>query len=217
MLWGELNDAAAEHGLAITGGAISTTGIAGLTLGGGLGWLMAKYGLAADNLLAVELVTADGEVARRDRRLRTPTSSGRCAAAAATSASRRRSRTALHPLRMITGGLIAHPIEAGAGDAALLPRRGREAAPTTSPSSPRSCTPRRLGHAARRDGRLPHRRRAEEAERELAPFKEWGSPMVVEVGPMPYPVMNTILDDGLSRQARSTTGSRASRTGCRTS
>ena len=62
VTWAELNGAAAEHGLAVTGGAISTTGIAGLTLGGGLGWLMAKHGLAADNLLAVELVTADGEV-----------------------------------------------------------------------------------------------------------------------------------------------------------
>ena len=45
-----VNAATAEHGLAVTGGAISTTGIAGLTLGGGLGWLMAKHGLAADNL-----------------------------------------------------------------------------------------------------------------------------------------------------------------------
>ena len=60
--WAELNTATGEHGLAVTGGAISTTGIAGLTLGGGLGWLMGKYGLAADNLLAVELVTATGEV-----------------------------------------------------------------------------------------------------------------------------------------------------------
>ena len=50
------------HGLAVTGGAISTTGIAGLTLGGGLGWLMGIHGLAADNLLAVELVNAAGEV-----------------------------------------------------------------------------------------------------------------------------------------------------------
>ncbi len=66
MLWAELNDAAAEHGLAVTGGAISSTGIAGYTLGGGLGWLMAKYGLAADNLIAVELVTADGEVLNVD-------------------------------------------------------------------------------------------------------------------------------------------------------
>ena len=93
VTWAELNAAAAEHGLAVTGGAISTTGIAGLTLGGGLGWLMAKHGLAADNLLAVELVTADGEVldvTEASARI----CSGRCAAAAATSASRPRSRTA---------------------------------------------------------------------------------------------------------------------------
>src|SRR3954447_17675725 len=49
--WSELNAAAGAHGLAVTGGAVSTTGIAGLTLGGGLGWLMAKHGLAADNLM----------------------------------------------------------------------------------------------------------------------------------------------------------------------
>ncbi len=70
VLWRELNRETAAHGLAVTGGAISTTGIAGLTLGGGLGWLMAKYGLAADNLTAVELVTADGEHPRRHRRVR---------------------------------------------------------------------------------------------------------------------------------------------------
>ena len=62
VIWRELNREAAVHGLAVTGGAVSTTGIAGYTLGGGLGWLMAKHGLAADNLLGVELVTADGDV-----------------------------------------------------------------------------------------------------------------------------------------------------------
>src|ERR671935_3262303 len=60
--WAELNTATAEHGLAVTGGAISTTGIAGFTLGGGLGWLMGKHGLAADNLLSAEIVTADGRL-----------------------------------------------------------------------------------------------------------------------------------------------------------
>ena len=103
VLWGELNGAAAEHGLAVTGGAISTTGIAGLTLGGGLGWLMAKYGLAADNLLAVELVTAEGEVLQVDAES-TPICSGRCAAAAATSASRRRSPTACTRSRRSSAG-----------------------------------------------------------------------------------------------------------------
>src|SRR5215208_385060 len=66
VTWAELNDAAAGHGLAVTGGAVSTTGIAGYTLGGGLGWLMARYGLAADNLVGVELVTAEGEVLEVD-------------------------------------------------------------------------------------------------------------------------------------------------------
>src|SRR5512144_1453219 len=60
--WGELNAATGAYSLAVTGGMVSTTGIAGYTLGGGLGWLMAKYGLAADNLDAVELVTAVGDV-----------------------------------------------------------------------------------------------------------------------------------------------------------
>ena len=64
--WAELNAATGAHGLAVTGGAVSTTGIAGLTLGGGLGWLMAKHGLAADNLLAAQVVTAAGEVLEVD-------------------------------------------------------------------------------------------------------------------------------------------------------
>ena len=62
VTWGELNRETQLHGLAVTGGTISTTGIAGLTLGGGLGWLMGKHGIAADNLVSAEVVTASGAV-----------------------------------------------------------------------------------------------------------------------------------------------------------
>jgi FAD/FMN-containing dehydrogenase len=59
---GELDQATQPFGLAVPAGIVTTTGLAGLTLGGGIGWLMRKYGLTIDQLLSVELVTADGEL-----------------------------------------------------------------------------------------------------------------------------------------------------------
>jgi FAD/FMN-containing dehydrogenase len=194
VIWAELNDAAAEHGLAVTGGAVSGTGIAGYTLGGGLGWLMGKYGLAADNLLAVELVTVEGDVLRVDRAshpdLFWALRGGGGNYGVATSFTYR-----LHPLRTIVGGLIAHRIEA----APALLRFYRDAVADASDDLTVFAG---LVHAPDGSGAklsaliVFHTGDPDEAERDLESFKTWGSPLVVDVGAMPYPVMNTILDAG---------------------
>jgi FAD/FMN-containing dehydrogenase len=194
VTWNELNEAAAVHGLAVTGGAVSTTGIAGYTLGGGLGWLMGKYGLASDNLEGVELVTAAGDVLQVDATshpdLLWALRGGGGNFGVATSFTYR-----LHPLSTITGGLVAHPIDA----APELLRFYRDAVADVSDDLTVFAG---LVHAPDGSGLklsafvVCHAGDPETATRELAPFLSFGSPLLTQVGPMPYPQMNTMLDAG---------------------
>src|SRR2546422_3118311 len=197
VTWGELNRETALHGLATTGGVVSTTGIAGLTLGGGLGWLNGVYGLAVDNLLSVELVTAAGDVLNvtdeTDPDLFWALRGGGGNFGVATWFEYR-----LHPLKEVVGGVIAFPFDA-ARDVLRFFRDLSQPDELWVVAG--------LVHAPDGSGAkmaalvVCHVGPVDQAERDLLPLLEFGSPIMSEVGPMPYPAVNTLFDDAYPRGA----------------
>ena len=110
VIWRELDEATQAHGLATTGGTVSNTGVVGLTLGGGLGWLMGKHGLAIDNLLSAEVVNAEGEgcraSAKENAELFWALRGGSGNFGVVTSAEYR-----LHPVSQVLGGMVLYPLD----------------------------------------------------------------------------------------------------------
>ena len=193
--WAELNRETQLHGLAVTGGVISTTGIAGLTLGGGLGWTMPKYGLATDNLVSARVVTADGRTVTASESenpdLFWGLRGGGGNFGIVTSFEFR-----LHPVGpVIYGGLVAHPFDAAEG----FLRFYRDFA---AGSSDDLMTFAGLGHAPDGSGTklalciACHLGETRQAEADIAPLREFGSPALVQLGPLPYTVLNSLLDGG---------------------
>jgi FAD/FMN-containing dehydrogenase len=193
VCWGELNRETQLHGLAVTGGLISTTGIAGLTLGGGLGWLMAKFGLATDNLLSARVVTADGRPLTASEQENADLFWGLRGGGGnfgVVSSFEYR----LHPVGpTVIGGLVAYPFDA-AGDVLRFYRDFTADAPDELVSFAG------MGHAPDGSGAkialvvACHVGAPEQAEADLRPPREFGSPIMVELGPLPYTVMNSLLD-----------------------
>jgi len=200
VTWNEFNRETQLHGLATTGGVVSTTGIAGLTLGGGLGWLMGKHGLALDNLLSAELIMADGRILtassddNADLFWALRGAGGNFGVV--TSFEYR-----LHPVGpVVTGGLIAYPFSA-AWDVlrcfrdvtASLPDEFTVfAALTHAPDGSGTklaalavchCGPLSAGESAAR------------------PIKKFGTPVIDAIGPMPYSQVNSMLDAAFPRGA----------------
>ena len=192
LTWAEFDRETEAFGLATTGGTVSNTGIAGLTLGGGLGWLMGKHGLTCDNLLSVDLVTADGAAitasAEEHPDLFWALRGGGGNFGVATSFQYR-----LHPVGpTVLGGMVIHPL-AEAGEVlrsyrefcGTLPDEAEAyAAMLTNPEGEKVVAL-LLGYT----GPL------ETGERVLAPARSFGNPVADTVGPMRYAQRQTLLDD----------------------
>jgi FAD binding domain len=143
VLWREFDAAAQRHGQATPGGEVSSTGVAGLTLGGGIGWLSRLHGLAADNLLGVDLVTADGDVVTVDDTVDAELMWG-LRGGGGNFGVVTRFRFHLHPVGPVWGGMLFFPGDRAAdvltaavevGDGA--PRElGLDAALVTAPPAP---------------------------------------------------------------------------------
>jgi FAD/FMN-containing dehydrogenase len=107
--WADFDAATGAYGLAATGGLISSTGVAGLTLGGGIGWLQRKYGLACDHLRSAQMVTADGDVVEADEELLWGLRGGGGNFGIVT-----RFDFDLHPVSTVLAGLLMFPFERAA-------------------------------------------------------------------------------------------------------
>jgi FAD/FMN-containing dehydrogenase len=190
--WGEVNDALQPHGLAATGGFVSVTGVSGLTLGGGLGWLVRKHGLALDNLLSAEVVLADGTFVKASASehddLFWAIRGGGGNFGIVTSF-----EFQAHPVGTVFAGIVLHPAAQGA--AALRRWRDLEKeAPEAStqgallfhfPDDPAAGPPPLLGQPLVGLGGV-HAGSLEEGEQQLRLLREYGPPLVDLFQPTPY-------------------------------
>lgn len=200
VTWGEYNRATHLHGRATTGGAVSSTGVGGLTLGGGIGWLMGRYGLAIDNLVSVELVTADGQVRRvsedDEPDLFWAVRGGGGNFGVATWFEFR-----THPVTTVLGGLIAYPFEEADQVFAVMRDVAADASDDLVVFGGLVHAPDGSGHKLAAI-LVCHVGERAQAEAEVAPLRSAGTVLLDAVQEMPYPVVNTLLDAGFPKGAR---------------
>jgi FAD/FMN-containing dehydrogenase len=200
VLWKELNRETQVHGLATTGGVVGSTGIAGLTLGGGIGWLMPKYGLALDNLRAADLIMADGRVLRAsvdenaDLFWGIRGGGGNFGVAASLEYN-------LHTVGpLITGGVVAHPVARAADVLTFF----RETCADLSDdmmlvaglqTAPDGSNAKLVAIVAAHTGSL------KDGEAAVEPLKAFGLPVLDALGPIQYGALNTMLDPAFPKGA----------------
>jgi hypothetical protein len=200
VLWKEFNRETQLHGLATTGGVVGTTGIAGLTLGGGLGWLMPKYGLALDNLRSAEIVLADGTV-RRASADENPDLFWAIRGGGGNFGIAASFEYTLHPVGpIITGGLVAHPLPRGVETLKFF-RDTCQSVPDEMMmvagllTAPDGSGAKIVGIAVAHCGSLADGAAA------VRSIKAFGPPVMDMMGPIPYCAQNALLDAGFPKGA----------------
>jgi FAD/FMN-containing dehydrogenase len=200
--WGELDAATQEHGLAVTGGRVSSTGVSGLTLGSGSGWLERVYGFTCDSLIEADVVTADGSFVRatedENSELLWGLKGGGGNFGVVT-----RFEFRLHPIGpMVYGGMLAWPGFMGK-EIATKYRDFMKRAPDTTVGAvafvtapPEPFVPEEARGKPIVAVIAMHVGPVEEGEDALRPLREMAPPALDMVGPMPYTALQQIIDGG---------------------
>lgn len=192
LTWGEFDSRTHAHSVATTGGLISTTGIAGLTLGGGVGWLMGRCGLVCDNTLNYDIVLASGELVRanssENQDLFWALKGGGGNFGVVTSITYR-----MYPIREVVSGLLVHRL----ADAREVLRFYRDFTMAGLPDelivyAAALCLPDGTAVVALIPAWCGES--LAEGERVLEPLRKFGSPIADMISRMPYPAMQQMVD-----------------------
>ncbi len=199
LTWGEFDAATQEHGLACTGGRVTTTGISGLALGSGSGWLERKFGLVCDNLLEAEVVTADGRVVTASERENAELFWG-LRGGGGNFGIVTNFHLQLHPLGPIVyGGMLVFPVEAGHELLRAYRDFVRDAADEVGSGLAFVCAPAEDFVPKEVQGHpvigvvCCYAGDPEEGEAAYKPLRDLG-PALDLVQPMPYAAVQTLLD-----------------------